>query len=441
MTTYVFLGPSLERAHAQQILGDVRYLPPARMGDIYRLCEDGQPAAIGLIDGLFERTPAVWHKEILYAISRGTRVYGGSSMGALRAAELHSFGMRGVGRIFHGYASGELEDDDEVAIVHGPAESGFAGQSEALVNLRYGLQDACAAGVIDAATAARCLALARGQFYPGRSWYGLFELARQAGLAQAEVTALQGYVERHRPNQKREDAKATLAAIASDNAAGVPASPPNFYFEPSGPWENLRTEYRGGKGEQVRFDHLRNHARLFVQTPASLCEMALLLELAAGEAARLHLPVPEQGELLEQLYVRRGMLDAEARAAWRRDNQVGEGELAALARLDFQLQEMARRLRARSDARLPDALRLSGLYASASSHVAAKQQALEEHQFHTFLQSDIAPLAEVQEWYRRRHGAAALPEVAAQGFDSPRELINELNAEYFYSRLNQPGRQ
>jgi hypothetical protein len=40
-------------------------------------------------------------------------------MGALRAAELHTFGMVGVGRVFEGYRDGVYEDDDEVAVVHG----------------------------------------------------------------------------------------------------------------------------------------------------------------------------------------------------------------------------------------------------------------------------------------------------------------------------------
>ena len=52
---------------------------------------------IGLVDGVFERVPAVWHKEILFALSEGVHVYGAASMGALRAAELDTFGMRGVG--------------------------------------------------------------------------------------------------------------------------------------------------------------------------------------------------------------------------------------------------------------------------------------------------------------------------------------------------------
>jgi hypothetical protein len=51
------------------------------------------PAIIGLIDGYFEVTPTVWHKEILWAMAQGIHVHGSASIGALRAAELCSFGM------------------------------------------------------------------------------------------------------------------------------------------------------------------------------------------------------------------------------------------------------------------------------------------------------------------------------------------------------------
>ena len=65
-------------------------------------------------------------------------------MGALRAAKLSPFGMVGVGRIFEAYRSGVLEpygdvlfeDDDEVAVIHGPPEMGYVALSEALVNIR-----------------------------------------------------------------------------------------------------------------------------------------------------------------------------------------------------------------------------------------------------------------------------------------------------------------
>src|SRR5258706_16458010 len=126
MSIFVFLGPTLAVAEASRIL-DATYLPPVAMGDLYDLMkrEPEMPRVIAIIDGLFETVPAVWHKEILFALSQGVHVIGSSSMGALRAAELHSFGMKGIGKIFEAYRDGVLDADDEVAVVHGDASSGF----------------------------------------------------------------------------------------------------------------------------------------------------------------------------------------------------------------------------------------------------------------------------------------------------------------------------
>ncbi len=85
MTTYVFLGPTLTLAKARRML-DVVYLPPVRQGDLYRLTELRRPSRVALIDGYFSQVPAVWHKEILWALHRGVRVYGAASMGALLLA-------------------------------------------------------------------------------------------------------------------------------------------------------------------------------------------------------------------------------------------------------------------------------------------------------------------------------------------------------------------
>ncbi len=69
MSPIVFTGPSLTAADASAVL-DARYLPPAAQGDVYRAALT-RPRAIGIIDGIFERVPAVWHKEILWALARG----------------------------------------------------------------------------------------------------------------------------------------------------------------------------------------------------------------------------------------------------------------------------------------------------------------------------------------------------------------------------------
>ena len=140
MTFVVFTGPTLPPAEAREVL-DALYLPPVSEGDLYRAALKS-PRAIGIIDGYFENVPSVWHKEILHAMARGIRVFGSASMGALRAAELAAFGMVGVGATFEAYRDGILEDDDEVAVIHGPAELGFPMLFEAMVNIRRTLSDA-----------------------------------------------------------------------------------------------------------------------------------------------------------------------------------------------------------------------------------------------------------------------------------------------------------
>ena len=164
----IFLGPTLSREEARTVL-DARYLPPASQGDVYRAARGGA-RAIGLIDGYFQQVPAVWHKEILWALSQGVHVFGAASMGALRAAELAAFGMRGVGQIFEDYMAGRLSDDDEVALVHSDADSGYQPLCEAMVDMRATLAAARAAGVIGAGLQRRLLDKAKALFYPERRW-------------------------------------------------------------------------------------------------------------------------------------------------------------------------------------------------------------------------------------------------------------------------------
>lgn len=130
-----FLGPSLPAREAR----GVRVLPPARQGDVWRALEQGA-AAIALIDGVFESQPSVWHREILDALDAGVPVFGGASMGALRAAELHTLGMVGVGRIFRWYRDGEVIDDAEVALLHAGAEHGHRALTVPQVNVRWSAQ-------------------------------------------------------------------------------------------------------------------------------------------------------------------------------------------------------------------------------------------------------------------------------------------------------------
>lgn len=134
----VFAGPSLPR---HLVPDDVELRPPATCGDLVALLRD-RPPAIGLIDGSFETAPTVWHKEIMHLIAEGIPVVGGASLGALRAAELHDFGMTGVGRIFEAYRDGKIIRDDAVMLVHAPAELDFRAITVAQVDAEAALLEA-----------------------------------------------------------------------------------------------------------------------------------------------------------------------------------------------------------------------------------------------------------------------------------------------------------
>ena len=164
----VFAGPSIFGIDPT-LLAAIDLRPPAGRGDLLRAAADGA-RAIGLIDGLFENEPAVWHKEILYALSRDIPVLGAASMGALRAAECAAFGMVGIGGIFEEYASGARVADADVGVAHAPAELGYQPMSVALVDAEAVLETLHEKGQIDRMTQELMLDTARRLHFKARTW-------------------------------------------------------------------------------------------------------------------------------------------------------------------------------------------------------------------------------------------------------------------------------
>ena len=206
--TIVFLGPSLDLDAAGKILS-AEYRPPARRGDLHRAAEEGA-AIICLIDGVFHQESAVAHREILAAVKKGVTVVGASSMGALRAAEMDTLGMVGIGEVYRMYKEGELISDDEVALVFDP-ETGYS-LSEPLVNIRFTLQQAVADDVITAAEHAALLAAARSLFYPQRTYPAIITAAGDT-VDAATRDRFRAWVQDHAVDRKRLDAIAALEYI------------------------------------------------------------------------------------------------------------------------------------------------------------------------------------------------------------------------------------
>jgi hypothetical protein len=246
MTSYIFTGPTLPPSMARRDF-DAVFLPPVSQGDIIRVLEM-RPTSIGIIDGYFENVPSVWHKEILFALSQQVPVFGSASMGALRAAELSPFGMQGVGAIFEAFRDGVLEDDDEVAVLHGPAELGYPCLSEAMVNIRRTLSDAMAEGIIGDGTRRRLEILAKQCPYRDRSYARMLAEARVDPALAAEVEAFTRWLPDGRVDQKREDALLMLRQMRCSPANAVAAA---FNFESTRLWQQAirwaRADARDGR--------------------------------------------------------------------------------------------------------------------------------------------------------------------------------------------------
>jgi hypothetical protein len=227
----VFLGPSLPRDEVPAGLDGI-YYPPVTQGDLVRAVSDIDPGMIVIIDGIFAQAPAVRHKEILWALSRGIHIYGAASMGAVRAAELHPFGMRGHGLIYRWYRATLLADDDEVAVATMPPELGSQALGEALIDIRLTLRKAERCGIIPVAVRKALVDVARNLHFIERTYPQLLDRAGYLSTCDpALLERLRCWIDNHACYQKREDALGLLNHVAALQAAGSQeGKPPSVDF-------------------------------------------------------------------------------------------------------------------------------------------------------------------------------------------------------------------
>jgi hypothetical protein len=448
---FVFLGPTLPVEQARAVL-DATYLPPVAMGDLHALMAR-RPRLVAIVDGLFEQTPAVWHKEVLHALSRGVRVFGSSSMGALRAAELAAFGMEGVGRIFQAFHDGALEDDDEVAVAHGPAQSGFRALSEAMVNLRAGLEAAERAGLISAATASALVALGKAMLYPDRSWSALVAAGTAAGLPAAELEALGGFVRRAQPDQKRDDALELLRRVRDEVARGLTPHRATFQFEPTTFWLNLvataapvpAAAGAGEGGSPITAERVRNHLLTALPDRQELLRAALFLHLVRTEAERAGVTVDRaaRDRAAELFRRRRGLISVAATNAWMARNRLSRVDFAELVELEALADALVARFRPALHGVLFRELQRQDRFGELVSAVEDKWRYLGERGLSNATAADagLADEEELLSWYQARTGAgpatlgATLEGHARElGFDSERALKAELYGQYIFEK-------
>ena len=366
MSTVVFLGPTLSRRDAEAVL-PATYLPPVRQGEVYRVVRDAAPRAIGIIDGGFLDVASVWHREILWALSQGVHVFGAASMGALRAAELDGFGMRGVGRIYAAYRDGcwpgydeAFEDDDEVAVIHAPPEAGGLPLSDAMVDLRDTLLSAEAAGIIDRPSRDALTHAMKRLHFADRTFARLADAAGDAAVARWPTA--------NQVRRKRLDAIAMLEAMRVFLAEDPPPFQAAFRFERALVWEQF-----------VAAADAPDDIEASVLAELRL-DFKAWRDVQRAALGRLHASQPvdpaAQRRVLDRFRRQRGLWRRADLDAWLTANALDATRLERLLCREAALEAEAASRAATLRFAMLDHLRLSGRFSELLHEVRAKQAAL-----------------------------------------------------------------
>jgi len=453
MSIAVFLGPSLPRKNAEAIL-EADYHRPVRQGDIYRLVRQRKPRAIAVIDGYFQEVPSVWHKEILWALDQGIPVYGASSLGALRAAELQCYGMVGVGKIYEAYKSGTyapydseaFEDDDEVAVIHGPAELSFPALSDAMVDLRETLATAARDGVIDQELRDRLVTAFKRRFYRDRSFDALPDVLEELSVAAPAAEALLAWLPQGRIYQKRADARALLEALAREQLE-LPSGTAPFIFERTTLWAQFVEQADDpsaslSAAEQRVLEELRLDPVLYT----SLRDTAVLRhQFHFAEPFAPQTDNSARRAALDSLRRRHGLWSREALEGWARDCDLDRAGLDRLLDFEASLESCAKAAGTALNAALLDVLRSDGRYQALAARARDKQQRLEQTG-----QTGTAPSALSSEtlldWYFETCLARSVPADVAcfaveLGFGDIEDLLAVLARERAYLVLCDAARE
>ena len=446
MNAYVFTGPTISPAEARSEL-EATYLPPAAEGDVYRAALH-RPQAIGIIDGYFQSVPTLRHKEILWAMSRGIHVFGSASIGALRAAELFPFGMEGVGTVFELYRDGILEDDDEVAVAHGPAETAFVSASEAMVNIRQTLRKAERLGVISTVLRVKLEKIGKELFYPDRNYSTMLRHVSENRSSQAELTKLEEWLPNHRVNQKREDALLMLRVIRDRLERGLRRKTVSYCFEQTAMWQSAQRQAGevwfdpNGHGDPVTLESLLDELRLEGPKYKQHRIAALGRFFALREAERLRFDVDEQRKSASALEFRqeRNLLDVTAFERWLNDNNLKDDQFDALMDDETRVKWVQKLADFASRSCFPEQLRLSGDYPRLVARVVHKHRVLQSARRRDLRFESIGlSYSELLQWYFKTVLRQATPAdidkyIRDMGFASRDAFRRALMKEYLYRR-------
>lgn len=209
----IFLGPSLQINKAKKII-NADFRPPAKKGDFINLNLLSEKREIVLIDGVFLQEYPPTPIEVFQVINnKNFKVYGASSIGALRAVELEKFGMKGIGKIFELFKKNIVNSDDEIAVTF---DSDYNLLSEAMIDIRYNIFLGWRKGIIDKETKQIMIKLAKRIYFPFRTYENIIKKSRHLFPSKEKyISRFNEYIVVNKVSLKELDAIRALKYISS----------------------------------------------------------------------------------------------------------------------------------------------------------------------------------------------------------------------------------
>ncbi len=380
MNILIFAGSTISGQEILQHL-DAILLPPPAQGDILTSLDQYRPQAIGIIDTAFPRS--AWVSEAHFALRSGVAVYGAGAQGALRAVELQDYGMKGCGKVFHDFATGEHSDDAAVLCRYTEQNGLFVKTSESLVNVLATLKSAYTSGILNETEFDRLCLKSQEVYWRERSWQHI--LLPDLFTEPRRYEEACDWLKKNQVDLQKQDAIELLQAIANDkdqlrHNIYVPA-------DRLGMLEHMyRRECKAQRDSgSVPFFSIAHHAAINHTKPLEVNFSGLNRDIVAFFAERMELQ-PTENELDYEwtIFKHERSLDEEGLKQWCHENDMtpeAMDELIkknALCRKMHQWMIMKRGL-GRATGPFLDELKIRGEYPKYAESAARIESSKEKH--------------------------------------------------------------
>jgi len=440
MTILIFCGPTISEPEVLARLENAVVLPPPVQGDILAALGKYKPQAIGLIDAGFPRS--AWVSELHYALRSGVSIYGAGVQGALRAAELCDYGMKGYGQAFLRVQAGNIGDD---ALLCHYTQNGavYTRHTESLLTIEATLTAAHEDGILSMTTLEKLNERVLHLHWQERSWKNI--LLVEFFTSNDELKKVTTWVEKNIVDVARGDAFELLTALIKD----LPELAGNSYFpvELSGTLAqvNIRERKVERKEGEVPPFSIAHHTVINHEKPLQRTFDAMNRELVTFFAERMELQVNEEElEFERKIIIQEHSLIEASLDKWQEDNDLTDDDMEkflyknALCRKMHQWMVMRNKF-AKSTGPFLDQLRICGEYPAFAESAAAIETSKRtsngkfEEEFNQYSLEELLALR-----LKRLQGDATLPWVASYNQSaralgmSRLELVYELRRETFH---------